>query len=43
MWYKLLGGSLWSDESQARTLADLSYGTGGLGLTGLLRLPFDLV
>ncbi len=43
MAYGILGGSLWSEESQAKLLGDLPYGTGGLGLMGLLRLPLDLV
>ena len=44
MSYSLLGGRPWSEESQARLLADLPYGTpGSLGWMGLLRLPLDLV
>ncbi len=44
MAYGLLGGRPWSDESQARLMADLPYGApGSLGLEGLLRLPLDLV
>ena len=44
MFYSLLGGRPWSEESQARLLADLPYGTpGSLGGMGLLRLPLDLV
>jgi hypothetical protein len=41
--YGLLGGSPWSDESQAKVQGDLPYGTGGVGWAGLLRLPVDLV
>ena len=43
MAYDLLGGYPWSKESEARVLGDLPYGTGGLGLTDLARLPLDLV
>lgn len=44
MAYGLLGGRPWSEESQARVIADLPYGApGSLGLGGLLRLPLDLV
>jgi len=44
MAYGLLGGRPWSEESQARVMADLPYGSpGSLGLGGLLRLPLDLV
>lgn len=41
--YGLLGGAPWSEESQAKVQGDLPYGTGGLGWTGVLRLPVDLV
>lgn len=40
--YGLLGGSPWSEESQAKVQGDLPYGTGGLGWTDVLRLPVDL-
>ncbi len=44
MFYRFLGGWPWSEESQARLMADLPYGaSGSLGLQGLLRLPLDLV
>jgi hypothetical protein len=44
MWFRLLGGQPWSEESQARLMADLPYGLpGSLGWEGLLRLPLDLV
>jgi hypothetical protein len=43
MAYDLLGGSPWSRESQGKLLGDLPYGTGGLGLVDVLRLPLDLV
>jgi len=44
MAYGLLGGRPWSEESQARVMADLPYGApGSLGLGGLLSLPLDLV
>jgi hypothetical protein len=44
MFYSLLDGQPWSEESQRRLLGDLPYGTpGSLGWTGLLRLPLDLV
>jgi hypothetical protein len=43
MAYELLGGHFWSKESHARVLGDLPYGTGGLDLAGLMRLPLDLV
>jgi len=41
--YGLLGGRPWGEESQAKVQGDLPYGTGGLGWTGVLRLPVDLV
>lgn len=41
--YRLLGSSFWSDASQARLLGDLPYGSGGMDLLTLLRLPLDLV
>ena len=41
--YGLLGGSPWSEESQAKVQGSLPYGAGGLGWTGILRLPVDLV
>src|SRR5437867_6585420 len=44
MAYGLLGGRPWSEESQARVMADLPYGApGSLGLGGLLSLPLDMV
>jgi hypothetical protein len=44
MFYSLLGGRPWSEESLARLLADLPYGSpGSLGGMVLLRLPLDLV
>ncbi|HZC67516.1 MAG TPA: hypothetical protein VE201_02745 [Nitrospirales bacterium] len=44
MFYSLLDGRPWSEESQVRLLADLPYGMpGSLGWMGLLRLPLDLV
>lgn len=43
MAYDLLGGSPWSRESQAKLLGDMPYGTGGIGLVDVLRLPLDLV
>ncbi|TAL10556.1 MAG: hypothetical protein EPO02_07155 [Nitrospirae bacterium] len=41
--YGLLGGSPWSEESEAKVRGALPYGTGGLGWTDVLRLPMDLV
>src|SRR2546426_12086514 len=44
MAYGLLGGRPWSEESQARVMADLPYGApGSLGLGGLLSLPLGMV
>lgn len=43
MAYDLLGGRFWSVESQARVMGDMSVRAGDLGLSGLLRLPWDLV
>ncbi len=43
MGHRLLGGSHWSEESQARVVGDLPPDAMGLGLTGILRLPLDLL
>src|SRR2546427_895607 len=43
MAYRWLGGTGWSDESQARVMGDMVYGSGGLGVLGVLRLPWDMV
>jgi len=43
MAYLWLGGTGWSDESQARVMGDMVYGSGGLGVLGVLRLPWDMV
>ncbi len=41
--YRWLGGTGWSDENQARLLADLPYGSGSLGPQGILRLPVEML
>ena len=41
--YDLLGGSPWSEESQAKVRGALPYGTGGMGWADVLRLPVDMV
>lgn len=43
MAFGLLGGTPWSDESQARLRVGLPAGASDLGLDGILRLPLDLV
>lgn len=43
MGFTLLGGRPWSEESQARVAGDIVSGAGELGVSGLLRLPLDLV
>lgn len=41
--YRWMGGTGWSDDNQARLLADLPYGSGSLGLEGILRLPVEIL
>ncbi len=43
MAYEVLGGRYWSPESQARAVGDVAPSVFELGLSGLLRLPADLV
>ncbi len=43
MAYDVLGGRYWSPESQARAVGDVAPSVFEFGLSGLLRLPADLV
>jgi hypothetical protein len=43
MGYELLGGKFWSAENQARVMGDVAHRASDLGVSGLLRLPWDLV
>lgn len=41
--YRWLGGTGWSDDNQARLLADLPYGSANLGAEDILRLPGEML
>ncbi len=41
--YHLFGGQYWSEASEMRLRADNPLAAGDLGLSGLLRLPLDMV
>ncbi len=43
MAYEFIGGTPWSDESQARVIGDLAPSVAQMELTRALRLPLDLV